>query len=1010
MLGVDFFNQPLLCIKEKNHSVSILKLPHLRVWRVVIGLIVGLILATNVKPMESWADNLTIQTDPPTALQGGTFDDQDLHKEGHYYLKRQGTSVSATVTSKGTSLDDSSVLFTLPVGFRPHETVLREAEGWPLVDGDVDLTVLIPVRFSLAIDPTGRVRYFETPLEGGPSQLAYVLATNWTTLEVSGELNTSVDHLEGRYAIRRTGSTVSGMLTATRSPGIEEPDSASRVVLQLPSGFRPSQPIQIAVSATDTSGAPVFSLVIEPSGEVAYKTSFLRNSGNPVTYRLPVSWTTNDPSPFPTQTHQGKADLCARNKAVQDALLIGLSASANKLFTCDTVTWSDLASAESLDLIMGAGHPPLQRRDLHGLSSLTHLSVHSPLNLYTWWPADLFAATPRLQNLELELFSVQIPNSIMRDKAPNWALVRSTRTSKGLSLEMPLEPDLRVTFLTTALLSHAPNLERLTIQGIGRYLPNSLVGHNLPLQELELIDFHRKTLPEDFLKHYPQLRRLTLQSSQLGTLPEDFLQHNPQLRVLTLSTRKPNQQFPKSSWVGTRLPEQLLAHSPLLEELTLLGNGLEAMPSLAHNPRLLKLYLDFSDKFRLPRDLLDYSPELQHLTLHTTEGLSSHLLRNTPKLESLHLDLSWNPPPKFLAPVPNLKSLTIYGRSEHRAQADLLSFTPQLRSAKLLYLNTPPSSLLTHSLPQLQSLSLNRLSSTTQLAKALANTPALQSLDLRIYGFRDIDPDLFANIPLLHSLAMDVSGLVELPTGLLSHTPDLQSLELQFSDEFKELPADLLAYTPNLESLHISAGQVTALPPKFLDNTPELVSLYLWLQNVEAVPHHVFHNIPNLQSLSFWSADPNVFTSRLLARVPNLQSLTLSAVQPNDSLSISVKEDFTVHNRKLRDVALVFRSPVELPSQFMANTPHLQRMEITIFARDHTSSLNEGFLKEAPLLREFEIFLAHELKLNSDFLLNSPYLQILRNNYSHWGGYASPLPNHFQHLLWQFPYIHTTDI
>ena len=1006
--------------------MSISFLSRLCGWRSAIGLGLGLILVLRVGHTESLAQTLTEWTSPPVILQEGTFDNQEQHAEGQYYLRRQGSRVSATFTSLGTTLDDESVLFTLPFGYRPMDTVVREAEGWPLTEGDLEHTVMVPERFRLAIEPNGAVRYLESDPGASTAPLAYVLVTTWTSPEVSGKFARPEIHLEGHYALRRTGATVTGMLTTTRSPGLHRSDQVPPVVFQLPPGFRPFQPIPLAVAATDDAGMSIFRLRVDPSGEVVYLSSSYRDSGPPMTYRIPVSWPTEESLANQAQTPSNGVDLCTRNPAVQDALLDGLFGTAIESNSCASVTWSDLAAVEILDLEMGAGHPPLQQRDLEGLTGLTQLTLHSPQRLYEWWPGDLLVATPRLLELDLDLFSAEITDAVLRYRAPHWALVKKKGASLfGSAFFYPYRYQRR-SRLTAELLSYAPQLERLTIRGLGPNVPSHLVAHNarlqsldlgadpesLPedflhhngqLQELTLRGFHLSTLPEDFLEHNPQLRRLTFHSNLLETLPKNFLQHNPQLRALTVMPFQDWQEVYDSRYyrISTRLPPQLLAHSPLLEELTLAGRDLGAMPTLAHNPRLRRLTLDFSRKSPLPSDLLAYSHELRHLSLHMTEGLRARPLRTTPKLESLVLILSKALGYRFLAGVPELKSLTIYGVYK-RVPPDLLAFTPQLQSLQLSNLAIEPADLLVHFLPQLQSLTLDSLtleslSATTSLAKALANTPALQTLNLTDYGLKALPPDLLVHTPRLQSLNLYLPVLIDLPLGLLAHTPGLRNLNLYVSD-VKTLPVDLLAYTPELQSLEIDASELLALPSGLLNSTPQLQSLYLRHQRVEKVPTDLLQQVPALQALALFSGDWDSLSPHLLAPVPDLQSLLLSVYHPDDTHR-NIVEDFTVHNTRLLEVHLIFSAPISLPAHFMSRAPHLQKM--TFSAHDQPL-LAEGFLVEAPLLREFEFQVSQELMLPPDFLSYAPRLQSLVI----WPGhYARPLAGRFQHVLWHFPYL-----
>ena len=183
----------------------------------ILGL--GLCLALGIGTVGSHAQGATRSAAAPLAAYQGNYDHREEHLQGQYHLQRRGQWVTAHFTSVRTMVNDRDVLFTLPMGFRPGQRVIVEAEGWPLqAEGHKDTAVMVPQRFYLHIDPNGEVHYGQGAPGERADPLAYALAMQWYTPEVSGTyLNLNVHH-QGQYALHRSGSTVTGLIATTHTP------------------------------------------------------------------------------------------------------------------------------------------------------------------------------------------------------------------------------------------------------------------------------------------------------------------------------------------------------------------------------------------------------------------------------------------------------------------------------------------------------------------------------------------------------------------------------------------------------------------------------------------------------------------------------------------------------------------------------------------------------------------------------------------------------------------------
>ena len=132
--------------------------------------------------------------DPCPGLEtGDAYLNRAEHEGGRYRLRRDGTRVTATLTVARSPVQHwarevPQPLFTVPEPFRPPYSVLRTAEGTPvLADGTPDPDHPEPRRFLLRVDPDGAVHYADDARVEGVGYLAYSLDTVWGTTPAAND-------------------------------------------------------------------------------------------------------------------------------------------------------------------------------------------------------------------------------------------------------------------------------------------------------------------------------------------------------------------------------------------------------------------------------------------------------------------------------------------------------------------------------------------------------------------------------------------------------------------------------------------------------------------------------------------------------------------------------------------------------------------------------------------------------------------------------------------------------
>ncbi|MYD89628.1 MAG: leucine-rich repeat domain-containing protein [Caldilineaceae bacterium SB0662_bin_9] len=446
-----------------------------------------------------------------------------------------------------------------------------------------------------------------------------------------------------------------------------------------------------------------------------------------------------------------------------------------------------------------------------------------------------------------------------------------------------------------ALLQHAPQLTRLTLDGLAESLPADSLAHLSHLTHLTveggfnpceapalqlpatLTDFALRLVVEGFqvaclddsladnwLTHAPALTRLSIDLHGLANLETDVLPSLPALTHLTLDVSG-----------MTALPPRLLADLPHLTHLQLHGwpiadLGLLPAEFLASNPQLIELSLELPRLNHIPAELLASVPNLRRLYLSAShlETLPAGLMANASQLTDVHVELYGleTLPDDFLSHTPQLRSLylgtNMYKYSEPALRylpERFLSHTPKLTHLWLALwaLEVLPSSFLTHA-PLLQHLELDYIDGYPGRRvyplrsfpdHFLENAPNLTYLNLwPVVHVSDLPMDFLARSSLLRHLYLDANGVSVVPDSFLTQTPHLQSLELDLR-QVDALPDAFLAHTPWLRHLKLNVDQVDAIPDGFLTQAPHLEDLYMRAANVTALPEGFLGHGPRIETL-----------------------------------------------------------------------------------------------------------------------------------------------------------------
>lgn len=933
------------------------------------------------------------------AVHQDEYDNLEVHAGGGYHLRRAGTQVTATFSSVGSAVQYATrqqpqALFTVPVGYRPAESEIREVEGWPVEAGQRRFEVQIPVRFRVQVASNGEVRYLDGPELDEVGHLAYTLTLGWRTNGTTGRYRDQEAHHDGNFALQRTGQAVTLHLGTVRSPVQHFARQAPADLFTVPDGYRPTETVFLEVTAlrpVDVDGelldqppvTEVFRVQVTPEGAVRYVDDAGVDEVGYLAYTAMGQWETGDaPLWTAVPSPPDGADLCTRNPAVQDALLEALGGGRD----CASVTWAELAALPSLHLEVGSGHPVLMKRDLAGLSMLTQLTLSAPEFQRFWWGRDLLADLPRLRTLEIDLYSPKLPAALLQAvphlgpvldhwqqeqarMGPDWWMRADWSQHQAIQAEWSR--------WDSALLTPVPHLEQLTFGGLYLTAANSDFLNPTPRLRRLILDGAMRSVPPKLLAPVPQLEHLTLRSPFLkgtSSLPSTLLTPVPQLRSLHLHV---GGYFERNYFFEVTLPKGLLAPVPNLESLTLVGH------------------------FGVWPDLLAYTPRLRYLGGVTLRLLLLGDLENLHHLERVAYNFPW----------PS-RSATVWQDIAVKAEE-----MPYLQSFNAL--GTPPIVLVPLSF--LQQLVTSHPGKDHELLQPgegryleewLVDKGQLTELQF-------FDPNDYLQPFSSHSLQttprlkyLTLKGPKALPPAFLSAVPHLQGLEFQNGYRAREpwaLPGDLLTYTPELRHLDLSYPfRLEDLPPDWLSPVPRLQALHLYPLRFGSLPAGLLAPVPGLQEFSLAVQRPvesngNTPGPRLelpvdfLGHTPGLESLQLGDPHPwwrpfedyyGDYNIAALRYSYPIYDQRPRILdnrlgTLRGPYPAELPSQrwvhlsslpstWLAPVPALRTLKLGLAGR----ALPETLLVPVSGLRHLELGVGHTV-LPTRLLQPVPGLQNL---------------------------------
>lgn len=970
------------------------------------------------------------------SVQQDEYDNLMVHAEGQYQLWRDGSRVIAVFRSQSSAVQyaarqDPQNLFTVPLGFRPEEPLVLEGHGWPLhPDGTVNRKAAAPYGFRMAVGVDGTVRYLDGPELDEVGHLAYVLATTWYTPETSGPYAHQTEHHQSQFALRRTGETVTGVLSTSRSPVQHFARQAPAVLFSIPPGYRPREPVIIEVKEAqhvdwagqvldDQPESQTFRLQVDLDGAVRYVDDTGVDEVGYLSYAVAVEWPTAELPLWRPSSSSDQADVCHRHSVLQTELRSLLEARDGRGRTCADITWAELASVTTLTVDFGLGHATPTARDLSGLLGLQQLTLSWPV--LRPLPDDLLSRLPQLPTLHLELYYTDLSDTLLDHLGWLQHVESKPYAHHQWSSQAPLP---------AGFLTHSPQLEELTVQVTGHpygywspfVLPTGFLAGNPRLRQLTVQvqplapggGLLPLALSADLLNHNPQLQVLTLQADRLATLPNGFLAHNQALESLSIQSEFMS-PLPRDFLIRNRNLEEvsirhlpltkptvrladLFAHQPRLKSVEIGGYAEPELPSnlFVHNPQLQRLVLEVHNLQTIPPDLLAANPLLQEVVLdaYGVTELPSDLFVHNPWLRDVKLEFNQitDLPPDLFAQNPRLLRLALPTSSVRFMPPQLLHHSPQLRDLTLrgYWSKLPPEFLAQNT--QLQHLTIHspyaKLSS-----DLLAQNEQLQ--DLKI-GFSGLVPgDFLARNPNLQRLYISVHSPYSVPAQLLVHNPDLQQLTLRLGKSV-EIPENLLAYSNRLQHLHIHGqGQLPAdllihnpqlaslelkgyfetIPAGLLNHNPLLQELLLDNPSVTELPADLLAHNPQLQNLTIGGTHLQSLPSGFLAHNPNLLKLQISIGRPINLVPqlTALPDDFLTHNPQL-EILTIFNPALEvLPARFLEQNPRLQEVHIEA---DQLKGLPTAFLTANRRLQQLRIHYAPFLtRVPSDFLTRHPQLQ-----------------------------------
>ena len=912
-------------------------------------------------------------TIPAGTVLEGTFNEPNEHWDGRYILKRGELTVTAILGSTRSpvrhhSLQQSSILFTVPEKFRPETPVTWNVVGWHMLpDGTPHPILVEPQNFTLRIEPSGLVRYVEDGRYEHIGYFRYEVRMAWPLSGANPEV------------CDRSESVQKAILASLGKTHVE---------LETENPATGADPLCKDVTWSDLSAISNLGTGDEQALlEVARSTDLAGLTGLEVFGLRVVDESL--PEDLLAQTPRLQA------LQVQTGVVNWLPAD----FLDPVSHLENLAVESDISLAKASIDQDL----------LLDMSSYAPRSAY-------FELIPGQGDLTKPEFLAQIP-ALAQFRLTTWEKIDipSTFLASALDLQhLVIDAWINDT-LPANFLANTPRLEHLTLKASSvSKLPDSFLAASTNLKQLTLTFGNLPELPEDFLVNASMLEQLSLDISTIDALPANFLSYMPILRKLTLVFNTGRQDVSPGFLARTplleemymygrmkTLPEDFLANAPNLRKLSLRVESLEEVRAnlVKSLPNLSSLSLEIRELNPLPVGFLDDIPQVVHLTLRINGAnhLSPSFLTYTPQLEKLVLNIpkvvSWSQ--DSLAHTPQLQTIVLSADLLQTLPPGFLADIPRLQNVDLFLpkVRDFPNNFLSYP-PQLQHISVNAENLGSLPEGFLVNTPELVNLKFGTFvsthdfgrgggffrpGFEyQSDPSrwiFYVNGPISYTV----------PSGFLKYTPKLKSL--RFAGKMTQLPADFLAYTPQLTSLLLLAPHLTQLPEGFLSLAPQLEFLEL-VTHVLNLPDDFLTDVPKLETLRLSLGNLGETSGNFLVRTPELNSIFLvlhghSAISPG----------FLSDSANLRNLFLYADNLEDLPEGFLSQTHQLGLVDLHLPA---LRSWPKNMLANVPMLHTLYLTVAELEVLPEPFLHRAPELHDL----TILGSELHSVPNHVWGHLW----------
>ena len=831
---------------------------------------------------------------------------------GHFHLERRGSQVAATVVAVRVQWPHGHmpVLFTVPEGFRPAQTV--KGSVWA-----VGLEGQATTGLEMQVDPSGAVVLTADRAPAMTGLVRYATALAWTTPEpylwVAGW------HPRGVYRLERRGSEVEATVAATSIYTLSGHKPLE--LFTVPVGMRPGTTVHWQAVQ---SGMTRYVFEVTPAGVVSYRRYPLATfdryhsenyetkvSWHTENYETKVSWHTADPPRLVTegayaqQPVDGSGVYHLQRQGEEATLTLAAHA-------VPVPTWMrpDLHRLPTLRIHPSAGIHPIS-------DAKVYVDPH-PVWLVDPVP-DWLRDAPTIPGLE--------PGA--PDHHP--ILGRSERSDNPYFRILVLPPlywQIRLPDGRTGWIDQFATM----VDGDVSRVPVTDRLFDVPpgFQPVATVTWEVDAQPVDAAGRPLAARteRLSLQVGNRlrygagveGTTP-GYYRYATQQRW-TVGTDVCQRSWPVQAAILQAVAQQLNRDNPTCEAIS--WADLAALRSLTIS---LSRYKS-PGYFDLPGELTSQNSWPRAFDLGGLAGLQElHLLEEAAaygrferrQFETLAL------PPDFLVHTPRLRSLVL--ARVRGTSPEFLVHTPELRSLTLALGSDPAMSTVQPGSPLVLP------------AGFLAYTPELQSLHLDLRDIKTLPAGFLGATPKLQEMVLEARDLTHLPVHFLAQAPQLRALRLQ-ADALQYLPSAFLAHTPKLRTLVLQMG---AVPPSdmwvldnFMSHTPQLHTLVLEAGSLRNLPSDLLDHFPRLHTL--W----------LTLKEPVAPSPGRGSVLGETEREYPLPERFLVEAPQLRSLYLHLPSGERLPEGFLSSTPRLQELVLTAEA---LTRLPEGFLAHAPNLQ-----------------------------------------------------------